>query len=137
MTDVVIPGVGPDAPPSVNEKGGKQSYSPYRFDLLDAKAMFRLAGTAGRGAEKYGVDNWRKLTIEDNINRAIIHLYAYLAGDRQDDHLAHALCRVLFATAQDGEEAEAADDEPKPYRVVLRGKITGVSGDTSSDLALR
>jgi hypothetical protein len=101
MTDVVIPGVGPDAPPTVNERGGKQSYSPYRFDLLDAQAMLRLAAIAGKGAEKYGVDNWRKLSIEDNINRAIIHLYAYLAGDRQDDHLAHALCRVLFAAAQD------------------------------------
>ena len=42
MTDAVIPGVGPDAPPTVNERGGKQSYSPYRFDLLDAKAMLRL-----------------------------------------------------------------------------------------------
>ena len=101
MTDTVIPGVGPDAPPTVNERGGKQSYSPYRFDLLDAKAMLRLAAIAGKGAEKYGVDNWRKLSIEDNINRAIIHLYAYLAGDRQDDHLAHAFCRVMFATAQD------------------------------------
>lgn len=101
MTDTVIPGVGPDAPPTVNERGGKQSYSPYRFDLLDAKAMLRLAAIAGRGAEKYGVDNWRKLSINDNINRALVHLYAYLAGDQQDDHLAHALCRVLFATAQD------------------------------------
>ena len=101
MTDTVIPGVGPDAPPTVNERGGKQSYSPYRFDLLDPKAMLRLAAIAGRGAAKYGVDNWRKLDINDNINHALVHLYAYLAGDKQDDHLAHALCRVLFATAQD------------------------------------
>ncbi|MEA4884267.1 MAG: dATP/dGTP diphosphohydrolase domain-containing protein [Clostridia bacterium] len=133
----MIPGVGPDAPPTVNEKGGKQSYSPYRFDLLDAKAMLRLAEIAGRGAAKYGADNWRKLDINDNINHALVHLYAHLAGDKQDDHLVHALCRVLFATAQDGEEDEATDDEPKPYRVVLCGKITGVSGDTSSDLVLR
>ena len=48
MTDTVIPGVGPDAPPTTNERGGKQSYSPYRFDLLDAQAMLRLAAIAGK-----------------------------------------------------------------------------------------
>lgn len=101
MTDTTIPGVGPDAPPCINERGGKQSATPYRFDLLDAKAMFRLAEVAGAGARKYGADNWRALDITDNVNHAIQHLYAWLAGDRQDDHLAHALCRCLFATAQD------------------------------------
>jgi len=101
MTDTTIPGVGPDAPPYTNERGGKQSATPYRFDLIDARAMFRLAEITGYGASKYGADNWRKLDIEDNINHAIQHLYAWLAGDRQDDHLAHAFCRCMFATAQD------------------------------------
>jgi len=87
--------------PAPTSAGGKQSATPYRFDLIDARAMFRLAEITGYGASKYGADNWRKLDIEDNINHAIQHLYAYLAGDRQDDHLAHALCRCLFATAQD------------------------------------
>lgn len=104
MTDVVIPGIGPDAPTVVNKQGGRQSENPYRFDLIDAKAMFRLAGIVGYGARKHGENNWRLLPQSDHVNRAIGHLYAYLGGDKQDDHLAHALCRVMFAVAQDTEE---------------------------------
>lgn len=106
MPDIRIAGVGPDVSPTVNERGGAQASTPYRFDLLDAKAMFRLAEVAGHGAEKYGADNWRNIDITENVNHALQHLYAYLAGDRQDDHLAHALCRCLFAVAQDIEARE-------------------------------
>jgi 2-hydroxychromene-2-carboxylate isomerase len=27
----------------------------------------------------------------------IMHAYAYLAGDRTDEHLSHAMCRAMFA----------------------------------------
>jgi hypothetical protein len=26
-----------------------------------------------------------------------MHILAYLAGDKQDDHLGHAFCRMMFA----------------------------------------
>lgn len=42
-----ILGVGPDVPQVVNEKGGAQSATPYRFDLLDPVVMFRLAKVIG------------------------------------------------------------------------------------------
>ena len=87
----------PDAPTTVNEKGGGQSFIPVRFDLIDAKAVFEMAKVLNEGAEKYGEDNWRLIDVKDHLNHLIMHAYAYLAGDRTDDHLSHALCRATFA----------------------------------------
>lgn len=89
--------VSPDAPTTTNEKGGAQSDIPVRFDLIDAKALFEMAKVLDRGARKYGADNWRLIEIKDHLNHALMHIYAWLAGDRTDDHLSHALCRITFA----------------------------------------
>lgn len=97
--EVSIPHVGPTDAKVTNDVGGEQSPLPYRFDLIDAKAMFVLAGVLALGAEKYGEDNWRKLSTKEHLNRVLCHVYAYLAGDRQDDHLGHALCRAMMALA--------------------------------------
>ena len=63
--------------------------------------MFAAAEVARYGAEKYGETfdnrNYTKIDVKDHINHAITHLYAYLAGDRSDDHLAHAIVRTMFA----------------------------------------
>jgi hypothetical protein len=93
--------VGQDAPTVTNEQGGKQSAMLYRFDLIDPAAMFAMAKVLAQGADKYGVDNWRKIGTQDHINHMLQHVYAYLAGDTTDDHLAHAMCRAMFALAMD------------------------------------
>lgn len=80
-----------------NEHGGKQSKLRYRFDLIDPVAIFKLAEVLHQGEQKYGRDNWRKISPEEHINHAITHLYAYLAGDNQDDHIEHAFTRVMMA----------------------------------------
>ncbi|MDD3414846.1 MAG: DUF5664 domain-containing protein [Lachnospiraceae bacterium] len=98
----IIKGVGKDAEIVVNENGGKQSKVDYRFDLLDPKAMFEITKVLKEGFDKYGSDeNWRRIPIKEHINHLIIHLYAYLAGDTQDEHLSHACCRAIFALAVD------------------------------------
>lgn len=96
---VYVFGVGRDAPVEVNEMGGAQSSMPYRFDLLDAKSMFELAGVLYYGANVRGYpeQNWRAISVESNLNHVLSHIFAFLAGDIQDDHLAHALCRMMFA----------------------------------------
>lgn len=97
----VILGVGKDAPVVVNREGGKQSSSPYAFELLPVKAMFAAAEVAKLGAAKYGETfgnrNYTKIPSVDHVGHCIQHLYAYLAGDTSDDHLAHAIVRALFA----------------------------------------
>jgi hypothetical protein len=87
----------PHAPTVTNDQGGSQSLIPVRFDLIDAKALFEVAKVLHEGAEKYGVDNWRKIPVEDHINHNIMHAYAYLSGDRSDEHLSHMTCRSIFA----------------------------------------
>ena len=89
--------VSRDAPITKNIQGGKQSWVPVRFDLVDGKAMFAMSAVLHEGAEKYGANNWRLITIEDHLNHLIMHAYAYLSGDRTDEHLSHIMCRAMFA----------------------------------------
>jgi len=93
----IVMGVGKDAPIITNKSGGKQSAVNYRFDLIDTDAIFELTKILSEGANKYGEWNWKKINRQDHINHALIHLYAYMAGDTQDDHLGHAFCRIMFA----------------------------------------
>ena len=94
-----IDGVGPEAPTTTNERGGKQSHVPYRMDLIDGPAQFAMAKVLAEGADKYGAYNWRNIDVRDHLNHLIIHAYAYLAGDTSDEHLAHAMCRAMMAQA--------------------------------------
>lgn len=86
----------------VNAQGGKHSKLDYRFDLIDARTLFKLAQTLHTGATKYNDHdgtNWKKITTHEHLNHALGHIFAYLAGDNQDDHLDHAFCRLMMAGA--------------------------------------
>lgn len=57
-----------------------------------------MAATYKEGAEKYGEHNWLKgQPITEMLNHAIKHCYAYLGGNRDEDHLAHAAWNLLGA----------------------------------------
>ena len=84
----------------IDTDGSKNSPTEYRFDLIPPLALFSIAENLMKGAAKYGEHNWEKAGaegIEKNINKATIHLYAFLSGDRSDDHLCHAATRLMFA----------------------------------------
>ena len=100
----------PNAPTTTNEFGGSQSDIPVRFDLVDAKAMFAMAGVLDHGARKYGENNWRAITIDEHLNHLIMHAYAYLSGDRTDEHLSHILCRAMFAQGIESQGGPIARD---------------------------
>ena len=84
-----------------NKNGGKQSDTPYGFHMLPPSALFDAAKVAKYGADKYGETfenrNYVKIPSLDHLNHALQHIYAYLAGDTQDDHLGHAIVRLMFA----------------------------------------
>lgn len=66
-----------------------------RYDLVDFAMLKRWAELMGRGAVKYGENNWRKAETEEEMNRfaasLLRHTYQLLEGDRTEDHGA-AIC---------------------------------------------
>jgi len=98
--------VSRNAPTEYNEKGGAQSSVPVRFDLVDGKAMFAMTAVLHEGACKYGANNWRKIDIEAHLNHLIMHAYAWLSGDRSDEHLSHIMCRAMFAQGVELQSSE-------------------------------
>lgn len=81
----------------INVAGSKSSQFPARYDLVSPIGLRRLAETYGEGAAKYDDHNWRKgMPFSSTINHALAHINLYMAGDREEDHLAHAAWN-LFA----------------------------------------
>lgn len=105
--------LGNDAPPSVNENGGKQHKRPYRMQAIPPKAIMEVGKVRYIGFTELGYDdlNYKLIPLEDHIGRALTHLYAYLAGDTSNDHLSHAACRVLFALEMDIEKRGERNEE--------------------------
>ena len=97
-----VDGLGKDLPLADTE--GKQSKLPFGCDKIPPLAILEVARVLQQGAEKYqdpDGSNWKKIPIRDHLNHALTHLFGHLAEDTQDDHLAHAACRVLFALELD------------------------------------
>lgn len=91
-----------------NEQGGKQSYTPARFDLIPAEAIAAIAVVLGHGAAKYGEWNWLAIDSNDHVNHVLQHIFAWLeTGDVM--HLEHASTRCLFAL-----QTEIAPDTQQP-----------------------
>lgn len=95
----MLKGLSKDEPIISNSEGGKQSAVPYGFHLIDPKAMFKLAEVLQYGATKYERDNWRKIPAEEHLNHAFIHAFAWMTGDKQDDHAGHFFCRAMMFLA--------------------------------------
>lgn len=87
-----------------HERDSLQSLRPYRFDLIDPKAMLCLAGIMHDGLKDHEPDGWRELPIEDHLNHAVGHITAYRAGNRELDHLGRAFARLMMAVAEEKED---------------------------------
>jgi len=78
-----------------------------RFDLLPPKAITRLAKHFENGAAKYGDRNWEKgINISCYVDSALRHLFTYLDGEYDEDHLAAAAWNCLCAIQTEIEKPE-------------------------------
>jgi hypothetical protein len=67
------------------------------YTLICPAAIEALAETMADGARKYGKHNWTKgIPNSNSLNHALDHLLQYLSGDREEDHLGHALANIQF-----------------------------------------
>lgn len=105
-----------------------------RFDLIPAYSLKRLAVHFENGAIKYGENNWQKgMPLQQYLNSAIRHLYAYLAGSRDEDHLAAVAWNVFVfqwteQAIRDGRLPKELDDLKTTDRPLVE-VLTKVAGN--------
>jgi hypothetical protein len=86
---------------------GLASKVEYRFDLLPPESLMAAAQVMHEGAQKgYTAGGWRQIHSHDHINHAMGHIIAHLDGYDEgpdgEDHLSHAMVRLMFAWATRG-----------------------------------
>lgn len=66
-----------------------------RYDLISPIILRRLAKHYENGAKKYGDRNWEKgQPLSRYFDSAVRHLYKYLEGYRDEDHLSAAIWNI-------------------------------------------
>lgn len=69
-----------------------------RYDLISPIGLEALARTYAEGAKKFGAFNWENgMPVNDLLNHAIAHIYKFLSGNRDEDHLGHATWNLIGA----------------------------------------
>lgn len=81
----------------------KQFYSQEGY-CVNCEAIMDAAEAAIRQARQdgvpiYGPETWREANMEHRLEHAATHIYQYKRGERDEDHLAHAICDLVFVYA--------------------------------------
>lgn len=97
-------------------EGKKYDGEKPRLYLLPPNTLVEVGKVLTFGAAKYDEHNWKKLDNLQNryTGAALRHIFAHMAGEELDpetglDHLAHALCCLMFkleAKLENGESKE-------------------------------
>lgn len=111
--------------PKFVPEGRKYDGEKPKMYLLPPKALLEVSKVLTFGAAKYDEHNWKKLDNLQNryTGAALRHIFAHMAGEELDpetglDHLAHALCCLMFkleAKLENGESKEEGLRESVGY----------------------
>lgn len=81
-----------------------------RLDLLPCSAILELAKHSENGARKYGERNVDKgINQSSFIDSGLRHIFKYLRGDKDENHLVAALWNIAWAVNQEVEKPEMQD----------------------------
>lgn len=91
---------------SVKDSGARQAFETGsvrdtregkgRYDLLPPYSIFRIARHYENGSKKYGDRNWEKgQPVTRFWDSAVRHLFKYMEGSRDEDHLAAAAWNII------------------------------------------
>jgi hypothetical protein len=68
------------------------------YEIIDA-AVQALYVARHDGVPIYGPTTWREANMEHRLDHAAAHIRHYENGYRDEDHLAHAICDLVFVYA--------------------------------------
>lgn len=86
-----------------------------RYDLISHHMLTRLAHHLRKGAEKYGDRNWEKgIPTWRLVASGLRHVYAYIAGDRTEDHLSAIIFNFGAIVHFEESGGNPADKPPVP-----------------------
>lgn len=101
-------GLNDDQRVVTNEHGGIQHERPYKSEALFFRALLAVSNLRYEACtvKGYPDENYLDIPKRVHVGRALTHLFAFMAGDKSNDHLVHAACRVLMALEQEMLERE-------------------------------
>jgi len=101
-----------------------------RPSLISPALIYRIGRHLAKGEEHYGKENWVKgMPYCRTADSIIRHIYLWLAGDEEEDHLAAIGCNIMFLMHFEETGQEGLDDRCKSFQKILASLLTSTSAD--------